>query len=143
MLSVLQYLISLFFSNKEAQWLYGKNLTCFHSICNCLHEKMAKQKFNCKIMSNFFKLYMICTSPCSILYWVTVPSSALEKSVPQPSEMWENCVYPGDQKGSLEIEQTGGGKVTAWQNAFYGLQHRKLKFVSKVQSKVLNWKHHL
>lgn len=33
-----------------------KNLTCFHAICNCLHEKMAKWKFNCTIMLNFFKL---------------------------------------------------------------------------------------
>lgn len=92
-----------------------------------LHEKSQNGNLIgqlCWISSNY---NMICTSAYSILYWIIVPSSALEKAVPHPSEMWENSVYLGDQKGSLEIEQTRGSKSHCMTECIFWMTTQEIK----------------
>lgn len=84
----------------------------------------------CLISSNY---NMICTHSYSILYWATVPSSALEKTVPHPSEMWENCLPRRSERLLRNRTNKGEEKSLHDKNEFYGWQHRKLKFVYKVQ----------
>lgn len=98
-LPVFQHLKPLFFSNRGAQQLNGKNPACFQVICNCLHEKWQNGNFIVQWCSNFCKfphnLYIFIL--ILILYWllpgVKVPRTALQKTVRHSSKMWENYMF--------------------------------------------------